>query len=121
MTHLYELGDNVCYNEDMYKVLSKVTKNDNLCYVLKKLDGDNLVFDVLETECKECLPENIIEYFWNTLVYTGDNVEFSSCIMECIIKKVSKLKDISFGPNADNTQYVFSINNGANYWTKNKQ
>lgn len=121
MTHLYELGDNVCANDIMYMVLAKTSENNEPSYILRKLDGDDVVTGVLETSCKDCSAENIINYFWDKFTYTGDNNEASNFIMECILKKIKALSNVEYGPNEDNTQYIFSINSGSNYWTKNIQ
>ena len=66
-----------------------------------------------------CSVEHLVNTFWPSFNYTGDNTAASNWVFNNIVKKITA-NNISFGANSDNTIYTLSINNGANTWTKNK-
>ena len=117
--YIYNVGDNVCYNNACCMIFRKRVKNNLPAYLILELDSKITHDNILESDCVSCTASDIINHFWSQFNYTGDNKSASDFMINCLIKKISSLQGIEFGPNEDNTVYTFSINNGANVWTKN--
>ena len=120
VNYQYSLGSNVCFNSNCYSVILLREVSNNPAYLLRNIENGQLEDNVLESNCMNCTPEHIINTCWPSFVYTGDNNAASNWIFNNLIKKISSASNIQYGPNSDNTVYTFSINNGANSWTKNK-
>lgn len=118
-THIYANGKNVTYNSEFYTVLLPRTVNGSPGYLLKKITDDSSIDNVLETECSDCNNISLIDSIWPNFSYNGNNPTASNWIINNLIRHLCDTGKINMGPNADNSVYSFSINDGANVWTKN--
>ena len=114
----YQPGKNICYNNNYYTILRKVVSNDEPAYLIKNIVNNNVLNNVLDSECSDCNNVLIINSIWPNFVYNGDNLEASKWIFNNIIRVVNHCKNIEYKSNESKTVYTFSCDEGT--WTKNK-
>ena len=106
MVFKYNIGDNVCYNERCFTVHKHRNCGGNPSYLIKACRGDKVTHDkVLESELSDCCSTNVIDEAWEEFVYTGDNIAASDFVFK-MVAQTSCCKEITYGPNEDNTQYI---------------
>ena len=62
---------------------------------------------------------NVINHFWDKLVYNGNNLQASNFVINNILKNLGNVDNVSWGPNDDGSKYIFEIKN-ENTWEKDK-
>ena len=107
MVFKYSAGDNVCYNGKCWVVHRQRDCDGSPSYQLKCCCDGCVVDKVLESECSDACGTEVLEEAWGDFVYTGDNAAASNFVMKRMIVQAKCLKNIEFGPNADNTKYCF--------------
>ena len=119
-TYTYANGKNVTYNSEHCLVLLPREVDGAAAYLLKKISDGAAMDNVLETDCSACDCVALIDSIWPNFSYNGNNGTASNWIMNNLIKYLCDTGKLNMGPNADNSVYTFSVNDGANVWTKNK-
>ena len=119
-TYQYARGNNVCYQMKCCTIFRKQNVSGNPAYLLRNIEDGSVYEKVLESDCSDCDCSMIINKLWPNFVYTGDNGAASLWIVNNLIRNMCHCSGLQYGPNADSSVYIFSINNGANGWTKYK-
>ena len=118
ITYKYQPGQNVCHMMQCYMVFRLREVEGAPAYLIRRCDTGEMKDLVLESDCMDCTVNEVVDKMWPSFVFTGDIVAASNWITQNILKKVSQLNNLRWGPNADHTQYTFSCDAGT--WTKNK-
>lgn len=105
ITFKYNVGDNVCYNGKCWTIHRKRNCDGNPSYLIKACRGNECHDKVLESECSDCCSTEVINEAWAEFVYTGDNLAASDFVFKAV-EQTSCCKEISYGPNEDNTAYI---------------
>ena len=106
MEYKYSPGQNVLYNGECNTIFRKRLSDDNkAAYLIRNIKSGTTVDKVLETELSECTLDNVIDTIWSSFVYTGDNLAASDFVLKAV-EQTSCCKEISYGPNEDNTAYI---------------
>ena len=117
----YTKGQSVMYNSKcctIYRTPGKRLTGVTITGYLVKENKTNTVHDnVPEAQLTACNSTMVCNDCWSDFVYTGDNGAASQWIVNNIVKYVNGGTNLQWGPNADNTQYIFNMN--GNTWTKN--
>ena len=123
MVFKYQPGDNVCYQDKCYTVHRHRVCDGAPAYLLKACKGDACHDKVLESACSDCCSTHIINEAWPDFVYTGDNLAASKFVLD-MVAQTTCCKQVSYGPNEDNTAYVVTYfcegDNVMKTLTKNK-
>ena len=114
----YNNSENVCHNSEPYTIFRKREVNGEPAYLLRNIVNGTVIDNILESQCMDCSCSEIINLFWPSFVYTGDNKEAAKWIMNNLIKKLHNCRNVRYGHNSDNTVYTFTCDDGT--WTKNK-
>ena len=54
---------------------------------------------------------------WDRFTYNGNNEEASNYVMNNIVKHITGVNNLEWGPNASNTEYHFNFDGGLD-WRK---
>lgn len=116
-SYIYELSDNVIFENKICLIARKRTVNNAPAYVIKEINTGIVHDKILESNLTQCDFKIIIDDFWNSFTYTGDNGAASQYILN-ILKNIKRGSNIQYGPNSTNTSYSFTISGQT--WTKQK-
>lgn len=116
MVYNFELNEYVEYNNTCVCIIKKKGDISNPKYIIKKEDN-SLLYDINQNELTKKNYTDIINDKWTSFTYNGNNKLASDWVIENIVKKISNISNINFGPNNTNTEYKFCIGN--QIWTKN--
>ncbi len=119
-TYQYDKGNNVCYQTKCCTIFRHRDVSGNPAYLLREIMSGTVHDNVPEADCSNCDCSMIINCMWPNFTYTGDNNAASLWIITNLIKNMCHCSGVQYGPNADSSIYTFSMNDGANVWTKNK-
>ena len=118
ITYKYQPGQNLCHMMQCYMVFRHREVEGAPAYLIRRCDTGEVKDLVLESDCMDCTVEEVIEKMWPSFVYTGDNAAASQWIQENILKKISSLSNVRYGPKDGANQYELSCSVGT--WTKDK-
>jgi len=122
MAYAYNTGDNANYNSKCCIVVkqpgSRAFVNTSAGYLIREIKTGAVHDDILEASLSACNCTNVCNDMWADFVYTGDNKAASAWIMTNLIKPIGHANNLDWGPNADSTQYHFTMEGTT--WTKNK-
>ena len=116
-SYIYELSDNVIFENKICLIARKRIVNNAPAYVIKEINTGIVHDNILESNLTQCDFKIIVDEFWNSFTYTGDNGAASQYILN-ILKNIKKGANIQYGPNSTNTSYSFTISSQT--WTKEK-
>ena len=124
MEFKFNVGDNVVYKKDtpdskLATIFKKRYNGSSPSYLIYKIEDKTALDLVLEIELTESSKNNVIDHFWDKLIYTGDNLQASNYVINNILKNLGNVDNVSWGPSDDGTKYVFEIKN-ENRWEKTK-
>ena len=120
-TYNYSQGENVKYNSNCYTIFKLREVSGSAGYLLRNIVNGNVEDNILESNCSDCNCSDIINVLWPSFTYTGNNQAASQWMLNNLVKNMHHATGLQWGPNSNSTIYTFSINSGANTWTKNKQ
>ena len=114
-------GQSVMYNSKCCTVFrtpgKRIFGNIVNGYLVRENESGTTHDNVAESSLSACNSAMICNDCWSEFVYTGDNGAASNWIVNNIVKYANGGTNLQWGPNADNTQYIFNMN--GNTWTKN--
>ena len=124
MEFKFNVGDNVVYKKDtvdakLATIFKKRYNGSSASYLIYKIEDKTAIDLVLEGELSESSKNNVINHFWDKLVYTGNNLQTSNFVINNILKNLGNVDNVSLGPNDDGSKYIFEIKN-ENTWEKDK-
>ena len=124
MEFKFNVGDNVVYKKDtvdakLATIFKKRYNGSSASYLIYKIEDKTAIDLVLEGELSESSKNNVINHFWDKLVYTGNNLQTSNFVINNILKNLGNVDNVSWGPNDDGSKYIFEIKN-ENNWEKDK-
>jgi hypothetical protein len=118
MEYKYLPGQNVLYNGECNTIFRKRVLDDKPAYLIRNIKSGVANDKVSETSLTECSLESVVDTIWSDFKYNGNNQEASLWIFNNVLKNVSNAEGISWGANADNTEYSFNANSKT--WTSKK-
>ena len=116
-SYIYQLSDNVIYENKTSIIVRKRVVNNAPAYVIREINTGIVHDNILESNFTSCNFNTIVDDFWNSFTYTGDNGAASQYVLK-ILKNIKTGSNIQYGPNSDNTSYSFTISGQT--WTKEK-
>ena len=122
MAHAYNVSDNVTYNSKCCTVFKQPGKrgivDTSAGYLIREIKTGTVHDDVVESNLSACNCTTVCNASWPDFTYTGNNIAASAWIMTNLIKPIGHANNLDWGPNADSTQYHFTMEGTT--WTKNK-
>tara|TARA_B110000495_G_C22452182_1_gene282375 strand:+ start:67 stop:438 length:372 start_codon:yes stop_codon:yes gene_type:complete len=120
----FNTGDTVLYSKDdssscLAIIFKKDTSLANTTYIIKDIETNNTITEVLENSLDICPPNILVDFFWNQITYTGNNGDISKYIVNHILKNVGNSSQIVWGPNDTNTEYKLTMKD-YEPWVKQK-
>ena len=124
MEFKFNVGDNVVYKKDtvdakLATIFKKRYNGSSASYLIYKIEDKTAIDLVLEGELSESSKNNVINHFWDKLVYTGNNLQASNFVINNILKNLGNVDNVSWGPNDDGSKYICESKN-ENTWEKDK-
>ena len=94
MEFKFNVGDNVVYKKDtvdakLATIFKKRYNGSSASYLIYKIEDKTAIDLVLEGELSESSKNNVINHFWDKLVYTGNCIKLTSSLFNVkIILKI---------------------------------
>ena len=117
VTWLYNNNTDVKYNSKCCKIFRQRTVSNSPAYFIQELVSKSTHDNILETNLTTCTLNEIVDEFWASFTYNGDN-NTASQYVSSIIKCLNGASNIQYGPNSDNSVYTLTTSTGS--WTKNR-
>lgn len=118
VTYSFNTGDNVIYNSNIYTIFKLRIVSDSPAYFILNINDNSTLDNILESNLTSCDSNTLISTLWNNFNYTGDNKLASKFVMNNIVAKLNGVSNLEWGPNSDNSVYIFKAS--GQIWTKNK-
>ena len=72
-SYIYQLSDNVIYENKISIIVRKRVVNNAPAYVIREINTGIVHDNILESNLTSCNFNIIVDDFWNSFTYTGDN------------------------------------------------
>ena len=116
-TYQYATGQNVSHNGNCCTVFRLRDVDGAPAYLLREIISGTATDNVLETDISDCSTNHVVNEMWERFTYNGNNEEASNYVMNNIVKHITGVNNLEWGPNASNTEYHFNFDGGLN-WKK---